>query len=99
VRLPERLPEQVEGAAYYVASEALANVVKHAHAQAAAVRVAETDGSLLLEVSDDGAGGADPDGGSGLGGLRDRVETLGGRLEVESVPGRGTLVRAELPLS
>jgi PAS domain S-box-containing protein len=99
VRLPERLPEQVEGAAYYVASEALANVVKHAHAQAAALRVAETDGSLLLEVSDDGAGGADPDGGSGLGGLRDRVETLGGRLEVESAPGRGTLVRAELPLS
>ncbi|HSP74519.1 MAG TPA: histidine kinase, partial [Gaiellaceae bacterium] len=99
VRLPERLPEPVEAAAYYVVSEALANVVKHARADSAAVRVGCLNGSVLVEVEDDGAGGADLDGGSGLCGLRDRVETLAGRLAVESSAGRGTLVQAEIPLS
>jgi signal transduction histidine kinase len=95
--LDERLPEPVEAAAYYVVSESLANVVKHARAGSASVRAARVDGHVVIEVADDGAGGADPDGGSGLFGLRDRVETLDGSLVVESSPGRGTLVRAELP--
>jgi signal transduction histidine kinase len=88
----------VEAAAYYVASEALANVAKHAGATTATVRAARLDGHAVIEVADDGAGGADPRGGTGLGGLRDRVETLGGRLSIESEPGCGTLVRAELPV-
>jgi signal transduction histidine kinase len=99
VQLPARLPEPVEAAAYYVASEALANVVKHARAGSAALRAERVDGRVLIEVSDDGAGGADPDSGSGLRGLRDRVETLDGRLHVASEPGRGTVVRAELPVA
>jgi signal transduction histidine kinase len=97
VRLPAELPEQVEAAGYYVASEALANIVKHARAGSAVIRAAGADHRVVLEVEDDGAGGADPQG-SGLWGLRDRVETLDGSLAVESVPGRGTRVRAELPL-
>jgi signal transduction histidine kinase len=97
LRLPRRLPDAVEVAAYYVASEALANVVKHSGASAARVRADGTNGCAEIEVADDGTGAADPNG-SGLRGLRDRVETLDGRLRVESVPGRGTLVRAELPL-
>jgi len=96
--LPERLPEQVETAAYYTVSEALANVVKHADACSAAVRVEREDGQVAVEVSDDGNGGADCERGSGLRGLRDRVETLDGELVIESPPGRGTLVRAELPV-
>jgi PAS domain S-box-containing protein len=99
VQLPARLPEPVEAAAYYVASEALANVVKHAHAGSAAVRAERVDGRVLIEVSDDGVGGADADSGSGLRGLRDRVETLGGRLYVASEPGSGTSVRAEVPVT
>ncbi|HEX6787660.1 MAG TPA: histidine kinase [Gaiellaceae bacterium] len=98
VNVPERLPEPVEAAAYYVASEALANVVKHAHAQAAGVRVDHGNGHAVIEVEDDGIGGASLDGGSGLCGLRDRVETLNGRLHVASLPGVGTVVRAELPV-
>jgi signal transduction histidine kinase len=98
VRVPDRLPEPVEAAAYYVASEALANVVKHAGARSARVRAASPDGRAVIEIEDDGAGGAAPEGGSGLGGLRDRVEALGGRLSIESAPGRGTLVRADLPV-
>jgi PAS domain S-box-containing protein len=98
VRLRERLPEPVETAAYYVVSEALANVVKHAHAAEAAVRILPSDGSALVEVEDNGAGGAQLDGGSGLRGLLDRVETLDGYLEIDSRQGRGTLVRAALPL-
>jgi signal transduction histidine kinase len=88
----------VEAAAYYVVSEALANVVKHADATTACVRVAQANGSARVEITDDGAGGADPDGGSGLCGLRDRVEALAGRLEIDSVAGRGTVVLAELPV-
>jgi signal transduction histidine kinase len=97
VRLPERLPGPVEAAAYYVASEALANVVKHSGADAVRVRAQRVNGRAVIEIEDDGSGGADPEG-SGLFGLRDRVETLDGRLRVESRPGRGTLVHAELPV-
>jgi signal transduction histidine kinase len=98
VRLPERLPEPIEATAYYVVSEALANVVKHSDADSARVCAQRADGFALVEVADDGVGGADPSGGSGLCGLRDRVEALDGRLVVDSSPRRGTLVRAELPL-
>jgi signal transduction histidine kinase len=98
VAVDDPLPPPVEAAAYYVVSEALANVVKHARADAARVRVVRTNGHALVDVSDDGEGGADPDHGSGLCGLRDRVETLNGRLVVESHSGRGTRIRAELPV-
>ena len=98
VTLPERLPEQVEAAVYYVVSEGLANVVKHAEADSARVRVARENGHVSVAVEDDGAGGATLDGGSGLCGLRDRVETLDGRLAIASGPGSGTVLRAELPL-
>jgi signal transduction histidine kinase len=98
VRLGERLPAAAEAAAYYVVSESLANVVKHARADAARVRVERVDGRARIEVTDDGVGGADPGAGSGLSGLRDRVETLDGALEVASSPGRGTRVRAEVPV-
>jgi signal transduction histidine kinase len=94
----ERLPEPIEAAAFYVVSESLTNIAKYASASRAQVDLAREDGLLLVEVSDDGVGGADPVGGSGLRGLADRVEALGGRLEVSSEPGRGTTVRAELPL-
>ncbi len=97
VRLPDRLPEPVEAAAYYVASEALANVVKHAGADSARVRALGFDRRAVIEIEDDGAGGADPRG-SGLFGLRDRVETLDGSMWIQSPPGRGTLVHAELPV-
>src|SRR4051794_210813 len=93
----ERLPEPVEFAAYFVASEALANVAKYAGATTATVRVARGDDRVVLEVADDGVGGADPARGSGLRGLADRVEALGGRLAVASPPGSGTVVTAELP--
>jgi signal transduction histidine kinase len=98
LRLPERLPQPLEVTAYYVASEALANVVKHARADSARVRAERLDGRAVIEVEDDGIGGADPDERSGLRGLRDRVETVRGSFEVVSSPGRGTLIRADLPL-
>jgi signal transduction histidine kinase len=98
VRLPERLAEPVEIASYYIVSEALANVAKHAKASSAKVRVERFEGRVEVEISDDGAGGAHADGGSGLRGLRDRVETLNGELWIESSAGQGTLVRAELPV-
>jgi PAS domain S-box-containing protein len=94
----ERMPGPVEAAAYYVVSEALANVAKYAHATSAAVSVARADGRVVVEVSDNGIGGADPGGGTGLRGLADRVAALDGRLEVESRPGQGTRIRAEIPL-
>jgi signal transduction histidine kinase len=93
----ERLPGRVESAAYFVVAEALTNVVKYAHATHASVNLSRDDGQVLVEVSDDGVGGADPASGSGLRGLLDRVSALGGKLEVESQPGRGTKVRAEIP--
>jgi hypothetical protein len=95
----ERLPAAVEAAAYFVCSEALTNIAKYAQASHASVRVGTRDGVLAVEVSDDGAGGADPAGGSGLRGLVDRVEALGGRLRLDSPPGRGTRLTAELPLA
>ena len=98
VCLPEDLPEQVETATYYTISEALANVVKHAGADSAAVRVGCPDRRVEVEIADNGVGGADADRGSGLRGLRDRVEALDGELWVESAPGQGTVVRAELPV-
>ena len=92
-----RLPGPVEAAAYYVVSEALTNVAKYAGASLVRVRVDQNGSSALIEVADDGAGGADPRGGSGLRGLADRVEALGGHLTVESPLGAGTTLRAELP--
>jgi PAS domain S-box-containing protein len=95
--LAERLPEAVEAAAYYVVAETLTNVAKYAEASEAHVRVARVDGYARVEVSDDGVGGADASAGTGLCGLADRVEALGGRLAVTSPVGQGTQVRAELP--
>jgi signal transduction histidine kinase len=97
VALPERLPEPVAIAGYFVVSEALTNVAKYAHASAAVVALELADETLVLEVRDDGVGGAEPNIGSGLRGLTDRVEALGGRLSVRSPPGKGTTVRAEIP--
>jgi signal transduction histidine kinase len=93
----ERLPEPVEAAAYYIVAEALANVAKYASAETVSVTVQRRDGLAVVEVVDDGLGGADPAGGSGLRGLSDRVEALGGTLVLDSRPGSGTLVRAEIP--
>jgi PAS domain S-box-containing protein len=95
----ERFPPAIEAAAYYVAAEALANVAKYADATLAEVRVTEDDegASIVVEVVDDGVGGADPTRGSGLEGLVDRVETLDGTFAVESPPGGGTRVRATIP--
>ena len=93
----DRLPPDVEAAAYFVASEALANVAKHAHASSASVRAQHENGVLVVEVEDDGAGGARPGAGSGLRGLADRLESRGGRLRVESPPGAGTRVIGEIP--
>jgi signal transduction histidine kinase len=93
----ERLPEPVELAAYFVASEALANVAKYAEATSVTMRVWRSNGVASIEVCDDGVGGAHDAGGSGLRGLADRVEALQGRLRVVSPPGAGTVVTAELP--
>ena len=93
----QRLPEPVEAAAYYLIAEALTNVTKYARASSVRVRVAASDARVLVEVADDGVGGADPAKGSGLRGLADRVEALGGSLEVRSPDGAGTSLRAELP--
>jgi signal transduction histidine kinase len=93
-----RLPAEIEAAAYYVVSEAFTNAVKHAGALAVDVAVEVAKGTLTVEVSDDGAGGADTSRGSGLTGIRDRVEAFGGTLAVHSPPGLGTVVTARLPL-
>jgi PAS domain S-box-containing protein len=95
--LGSRLPAPVEAAAYYVVSEALANVAKYAQASAVQVRVARLDETAVIEISDDGVGGADARNGSGLRGLADRVEALHGRLAVESPHGCGTRLLAEIP--
>ena len=92
-----RLPQPVEFAAYFVASEALANVAKYARASAVTVRLLRTGPHAVIEITDDGIGGADPAAGSGLRGLTDRVEALHGRLTVVSPAGGGTVVSAELP--
>jgi signal transduction histidine kinase len=96
--LPEdRLPEPIEAAVYYVVCEALVNVAKHANASGARVSVAQNDGQIVVEVSDDGDGGADVAQGSGLRGLADRVEALDGRLVLMS-EASGTTLRAAIPL-
>jgi signal transduction histidine kinase len=97
VELDGRLPESLEVAAYYVVSESLTNVAKHARATTARVDVAREQDDLVLEIVDDGKGGADPELGSGLRGLADRVESLNGRLRVWTPRGGGTRVRAEIP--
>jgi signal transduction histidine kinase len=98
IRTESRAPEPIEVAAYYVVSEALTNTAKHARASHANVAVERRDNRLYLSVSDDGVGGADPERGSGLVGLRDRVQALNGSIEVNSHPGHGTAIVAELPL-
>ena len=94
----ERAPEAVEAAAYFVVSEALTNVARHSGATQAVVRVGRRDGLIRVEIEDDGSGAADMAAGSGLRGLADRVGALDGLLEVDSAPGRGTTVRASLPV-
>jgi nitrate/nitrite-specific signal transduction histidine kinase len=93
-----RLPEPVEIAAYYTVAEALTNAAKHARAATADVQVTTGDGSVHLRVRDDGRGGANFGHGSGLVGLRDRAEALGGHLQVHSPPGEGTTLEVDLPL-
>jgi PAS domain S-box-containing protein len=97
LRSDRRLPEHVEVAAYYVVAEAIANAAKHAHATVVRVELAAEDSLVRLAICDDGAGGADPSRGSGLIGLRDRVEAIGGTMELESRPGHGTAIRICLP--
>jgi PAS domain S-box-containing protein len=94
----ERLPGAVEAAAYYVVSEALANVVKYAQASNVSVSVSRMNGRVLVDVQDDGVGGAEPADGTGLRGLADRVSALEGRLAIDSRTGDGTRVRAEIPI-
>jgi signal transduction histidine kinase len=95
--IARRLPERVESAAYFTVSEGLTNAAKHSHATELGVAACERDGMLALSVTDNGIGGAALGGGSGLRGLTDRLEALGGRLTVSSPPGRGTVLRAEIP--
>jgi signal transduction histidine kinase len=93
-----RLSEPIEVAAYYVASEALANATKHAQASRIEVSLAARGRSLVMSIRDDGVGGADPARGSGMAGLTDRVQALGGTIRVSSPPGEGTHITAELPV-
>jgi signal transduction histidine kinase len=99
MRIPGPLPQHVEASAYYVVAEALTNVAKHSRASTVSVTVAIDPGSGVLHVavSDDGVGGADFNHGTGLFGLKDRAEAMGGRILLESPPGRGTSLRVELP--
>ena len=94
----ERLPEPVEVAIYYLVAEATTNVAKYANATQATVSVDRSNGSVTVVVADDGVGGAEPQSGTGLVGLADRIEALGGRLHIESPRGRGTRLSAEIPL-
>ena len=94
----ERLPHAVEATAYYIVAESLTNVAKYAEASAVTVSVRQAEGRLLVEVRDDGVGGADVARGSGLRGLADRAEALRGTLSVTSSPGGGTAISAVLPL-
>ena len=95
--VPEGLDAAIEAAAYFLVSEAVTNAAKHAEAERVSVDVAAADGNLVVTIADDGVGGADPERGSGLSGLVDRVGAVGGRLEISSVPGRGTRLCARLP--
>ncbi len=92
-----RLPETIEVTAYYVVSESLTNIGKHAHASKASVRVTRAADQVVVEIVDDGTGGADTERGTGLRGLADRVEAVGGRLRIWSPAGGGTRVEAEIP--
>jgi signal transduction histidine kinase len=96
-RIPARLPSTVEAVVYYVAAEGLTNVAKYADATAASLRLETTSQTVVLHVGDNGTGGADPDRGTGLRGLADRVEALGGKLELRSPPGQGTVLTASIP--
>jgi signal transduction histidine kinase len=98
VNVDGRLPDQVEVAAYYVVAETLTNVARHAHARIVRIEAGVEDGRLCLAVSDDGVGGADAARGSGLTGLADRVQALGGNFTVDSPPGNGTRLTVALPL-
>jgi signal transduction histidine kinase len=93
----ERLPEHLEVAAYYTVSEALTNAAKHAHASVVRVELETDDHTVRLTIHDDGIGGADPAHGSGLVGLSDRIDSLGGRLRITSAAGSGTTLRIEIP--
>jgi signal transduction histidine kinase len=93
-----QLPPEIQASAYFIVAEALTNVVKHSHAARAEVTAALGNGTLSLEVRDDGVGGADP-AGHGLVGLSDRVAALGGRLRIDSPHGAGTVLAADLPMS
>ncbi len=99
LRAEGRLPEQVEVSAYYVVAEALTNAARHARASAVSVEVEAAGDVLSVTVRDDGAGGAALSGGTGLVGLKDRVEAVGGRIFLDSRPGAGTSLRAEIPLT
>ncbi len=99
VRVKGRLPEPVEVAAYYAVAEALTNIAKYAGASAAEVEATTREGVLQVWVRDDGRGGADFGRGSGLAGLKDRIEALGGRISLHSPPGAGTTLQIALPLS
>jgi signal transduction histidine kinase len=94
----QRLPDHVEVAAYYTVSEALTNASKHANATRVWVSLRVDHDMLRLSIRDDGVGGADSNRGSGLTGLRDRIEALGGRIKIESPSGSGTLIEVEIPI-
>jgi len=98
VAIDRRLPDPTEVAAYYVVAEALTNTAKHAQASEVDVRVETKNGNLGIVIRDDGIGGADSGKGSGLVGLKDRVEALGGRMQITSQPGNGTSLHATIPL-
>jgi signal transduction histidine kinase len=93
-----RLPEPIEAAIYYSVSEALTNVAKHARASAVEIQIRTEDATVRLSISDDGVGGADLRAGSGLVGLKDRVEALDGRIEIVSPPGAGTSLLIDIPM-
>jgi signal transduction histidine kinase len=97
VTIDQRLPDQIETAAYFTVSEALTNAAKHSHGTEIRVFASYRSQRLTIEIGDDGIGSATPTGGSGLRGLADRIEALGGRLTISSPPGRGTRLRAEIP--
>jgi signal transduction histidine kinase len=99
VRLDERLPEPIEAAAYYIASEALTNVAKHAEANIVQLSAAYDNGILTLEIRDDGIGGVDIGRGSGILGLTDRAEALGGTISIASPPGGGTMLSVRLAIT
>jgi signal transduction histidine kinase len=97
IRTQAPMSDAVQAAGYYVVAEAVTNAAKHASADEVHVILEDHEGMLRVTVGDDGVGGADPDRGSGITGLRDRVEALGGRLDVASPPGEGTTLVADIP--